>query len=66
MSRTNITELKYDKHKLRLTVISRGGAVWRYYPVTVEDYSKVLKADDKVKAVHKLIRTSNVVGVKDA
>jgi hypothetical protein len=63
MSSENVNYVFYDETNNLLTVEYRGGSVVVYQPVNPENYAEVIKSNCLSKAVHKITRQPNVVGI---
>jgi len=59
----NISNLKFEEPN-KLVIFYGGGSVFSYTPVTLEKFTKVTHSGDIPRAVRKLIRSGNIVGVK--
>jgi hypothetical protein len=62
MSLTHVSSVKYNESKNLLTVIYAGGSEVEYSPVNPENYTELIKDQCLSTAVHKMVRTPNVVG----
>jgi len=59
----NISEVKFEEPNT-LVISYGGGSVFSYTSVTQNDFTRLMRSDDVSRAVRKLIRSGNIVGVK--
>jgi hypothetical protein len=64
MSEANVNCIAYDERNNLLTVEYGGGHRVVYQPVNPESYTEVLKSDCFNRAIHKLVRQPQVVGIR--
>lgn len=64
MSVTNVVYITYNHVKQNLMITFAGGAIWKYHPVSMETWTMLEESKQLSKDVHKLVRDTNIVGVK--
>jgi GH43 family beta-xylosidase len=60
----NVEEVQYNEGSNTLTVTFKGGSVIDYHPVNSEIYASILAGDCLYRAIHKVTRSGQIVGLR--